>query len=138
MLYLDVTLLMCSPCSDCLRCRSFVTPMSSVRFLPVAMYTYSSFTPARPGPSLSLGVTLLVAPRGELRFFVGQRLFVQTRFALLAGVLPGADVEELIVVASCFAVGRLMLDAEVSAGPLLALQRVDAHQLGELEEVGDA
>ena len=50
--------------------------------------------------------------------------------------LPGGDVGEVLVVAQGLAVRRLALLAEVAAARLLAVQRVEAHQLGELEEVG--
>src|SRR5580698_3618942 len=55
-----------------------------------------------------------------------------------AAISPGSDVGEVLVVALRFAVGRLVLFAEVAAAGLVALERVDAHQLAELEEVGDA
>src|SRR3954471_20897387 len=54
------------------------------------------------------------------------------------GVLPRGDVREVLVVAERLAVFRLVLDAEVAAAALLAMQRVAAEQLTELEEVGDA
>ena len=49
-----------------------------------------------------------------------------------------ATYANCVVVAQRFAVRRLVLDAEVAAARLLAVQRVEAHQLAELEEVGDA
>ena len=57
------------------------------------------------------------------------------RFAL-AGVLPGGDVAEVLVVAAGLAVLGLVLLAEVAAARLPALQGVEADQLAELEEVG--
>ena len=58
--------------------------------------------------------------------------------AALARVLPGGDVGEMLVVAQRLAVRGLMLLPEMSAARLLAMQRIEAHQLAELEEVGDA
>ena len=54
------------------------------------------------------------------------------------GVLPDGDVREPRVVALRLAVGRLVLVAEVAAARFVARERVAAHQLAELEEVGDA
>ena len=54
-----------------------------------------------------------------------------------AGELPAGDVAEVVVVAGRFAVFGLVLLAEVAAAALVAVQRVDAHQLGQFEEVGD-
>ena len=42
------------------------------------------------------------------------------------------------VVSECFAIGRLMFLAEVCSGRFVTLQRVNAHQLGEFEEIRDA
>ena len=42
------------------------------------------------------------------------------------------------LVAACFALGRLMFLAKMRAGRFVALQRVNAHQLGELEKIRDA
>ncbi len=44
----------------------------------------------------------------------------------------------MLVVARRLAFGRLILFAEVAAAAFVALQRVEAHQLGEFEEVGHA
>ena len=55
-----------------------------------------------------------------------------------AGELPAGDVAEFVVVAGRFAFLGLVFLAEVSAAAFVAVQRVDAHQLAELEEVGDA
>ncbi len=51
--------------------------------------------------------------------------------------LPGRHELEVRVVAQGLALGGLVLLAQVAAARLVAVQRVDAHQLGELEEVGD-
>ena len=49
---------------------------------------------------------------------------------------PGRDMGEARVVAERLAVGRLVLLPEVAAAGLLARERVAAHQLAQLEEVG--
>ena len=56
----------------------------------------------------------------------------------VARVLPGGDVGEVLVVAQRFAVRRLALHAEMRAARFGAVQRVEAQQLGQLEEVGHA
>src|SRR5688572_30417142 len=45
---------------------------------------------------------------------------------------------ETLVVAHGLAIGGLMLLAEMPAAGLVAIERVVTHELGELEEVGDA
>ena len=67
-----------------------------------------------------------------------QRLLVAERRRVGARVLPHGDVAEALVVALRLAVGGLVLLAEVAAARLLARERVAAHELAELEEVGDA
>src|SRR5436309_2534537 len=52
-------------------------------------------------------------------------------------MLPDGDVRVASVVADRLAVVGLVLLAQMAAARLVALQRVAAHQLGELEEVGD-
>ena len=43
-----------------------------------------------------------------------------------------------LVVPERFAIGRLMLLAEMRASRFVTLQRVNAHELGEFEEIRDA
>ena len=69
----------------------------------------------------------------ELKVF-----FVKVWFRKVAGVFPRRDVGELFVVALGFTVVVLMLDAEVTAAAFLTIPRIQAEQLGELEEVGYA
>src|SRR5688500_2474625 len=64
-----------------------------------------------------------------------ERLLVELRRLARAGELPGGDVAEVLVVAERLAFGGLVLLAEVAAARLFAMERVDAHQLGELEEI---
>src|SRR5690606_19535375 len=109
--------------------------------------TYSSKRPGAWGPAwrqilrrnfiaLALSRRLLVAPLRRLDAREDQGLLVQLFRLPLALVLPHRDVGEQIVAPQRFAVGRLVLLAEVAAARLLPLQRVDGHQLGELQEVG--
>ena len=44
----------------------------------------------------------------------------------------------VLVVSERFAIGRLMLFAEMRAGRFVALQRVNAHQLGEFQKIRNA
>src|SRR4051812_41488684 len=67
-----------------------------------------------------------------------QRLLMKTWGLVRSAVLPYRHVGEPVVVAQRLAVRRLVLDTEMSAARLLALERVHAHQLGELEEVRHA
>ena len=53
-------------------------------------------------------------------------------------VFPGKDVSEIFVVAQSFAIRCLMFFTKMAAARFVAGERVDAHQLGELEKIGDA
>src|SRR4051812_17415276 len=66
-----------------------------------------------------------------------QRLLVQSRCLSRAAIFPRRDERKFVVIAQCFAVGCLVLDAEMAATRLFALQRVHAHQLRELDEIRD-
>src|SRR4051812_23580497 len=66
-----------------------------------------------------------------------QWLLVQAWRLVLAAILPRRDVREPVVVAKRFAVRCLVFDAEMAAARFLTLQRVHAHQLGQLEEISD-
>src|SRR4051794_21014190 len=79
----------------------------------------------------------LVAPRLQLDELVGEVLLVQHRRLTCTGPLPGCDVGVLLVVAQRLAVLGLRLGPEVAAARLAPVEGVDAHQLAELEEVGD-
>jgi hypothetical protein len=67
-----------------------------------------------------------------------QRLLVQRWGLAGALVLPHGRVGEALVVALGLAVVHLVLLAEVAAAGLVAGEGVEAHELAELEEVGDA
>ena len=68
----------------------------------------------------------------------GERLFGESGGAAFSLVAPGGDVGVVLVVAEGFAFGRLILFAEMAAAGFVAVERVEAHQFGEFEEVGDA
>src|ERR1051325_3381977 len=51
---------------------------------------------------------------------------------------PGGNVRGLPIVSPGLAFGCLALLAEVASAGLVAFERVEAHQLGELEEIGHA
>src|SRR5438034_5663699 len=51
---------------------------------------------------------------------------------------PRENCGMIFIVAERLAVGCLMLLAEMRAGGFIALQRVHAHQLRELQKIGDA
>src|SRR5690606_23714838 len=78
----------------------------------------------------------LVAALCERHVLEGERLLVADRWRTFP-ILPDRDVTEALVVALRLPFLRLMLDAEVAAGRLVALERVERHELTELEEVGD-
>src|SRR5262245_55943816 len=67
-----------------------------------------------------------------------ERLDVALGLVAGAGVLPGRDVAEVLVVAFRFAVFGLVLLAEMAAAALGALERVEAQQLAHREVVGHA
>src|SRR4051794_22273733 len=113
--------------------------MRRVRFIP-------GFSDAWPtdecGPSWvrvtgSSAGSSLVAALGEVDVLVLEGFAVQDRRFALPRPLPGRDVGEVLVVAERLALGSLALGAEVTAAALATVQGVDAHQLGELDEVGD-
>ena len=73
-----------------------------------------------------------------MNVFEGERLLVQDRRLVRPGIFPGRDVAVLVVVAQRFAVRSLKLLAEMSAAGFVALQRIQAHQLAEFQEVRHA
>src|ERR1019366_9787460 len=81
---------------------------------------------------------LLVGPLSEMHVLELERFLVEFGIGVVACVLPRGDVREVLVVAEGFSVVGLMFDAEVTAAALLAVQRVPAQQLSELEEVSDS
>src|SRR5579883_238431 len=90
-----------------------------------------SFMVARAPPRL------LVTPLRRMHVLEPQRLLIEKR-RIAAVVLPRRDVAEAGVVAQRLPVGSLVLLAEMRAAGFVAVQRVDAHQLGQFKEIGDA
>ena len=70
--------------------------------------------------------------------FEGERLLVHLGLHVLPCVLPHGHVGEVHVVPQRLALLGLVFLAEVAAAALITLERVAAHQLGELEEVRKA
>ena len=73
-----------------------------------------------------------------MRMLEHQRFLVKLRFFVNALMLPGGYVAEVLVVAHCFSVRGLVLDAEVCAAGLVSLQRVPGQQFRKFEKVGNA
>src|SRR5208282_49487 len=79
-----------------------------------------------------------VAPLRRLHVIEGERLFSESGGATFSLVFPGGDVGVVGVVAHRLALGCLIPFAEVTTAGFLAVQRVQAHEFGEFEEVGHA
>src|SRR6188474_458631 len=77
----------------------------------------------------------LVAPLGEMHVLESERLDEPVRQPIGPGIFPGRDVAEVLVVALGLSVRSLELLSEVPAARLASLERVQAHELGELHEV---
>src|SRR6185503_754212 len=84
------------------------------------------------------GTASLVAPRSQRHVLEDERLLVQHGRRAVTRVFPRRNVREPVVVTQRLSVAGLMLDPEVPAARFLSVQRIDAHELRELEEVGDA
>ena len=63
---------------------------------------------------------------------------MQFRRLTFALKFPCEDGGVVLIVAERLALGCLMLLAKMCAGRFVALQRVNAHQLGEFEKISDA
>src|SRR3982075_2444161 len=72
--------------------------------------------------------------------FEMERLAMQFRCGDLAVALkfPGEDGGKVVVGAERLAIGRLMFLTKMSAARFVALERINAHELGEFEEIGHA
>src|SRR5215813_11554516 len=90
------------------------------------------------GARRAASVALLVTPFGGMHSLECQRFLVEHGWLVQAGVLPGADEAVLLVIAPRLALGRLVFLAEVPATRLVARQRIETHQLGKLQIVGNA
>src|ERR1043166_90422 len=63
---------------------------------------------------------------------------MQFRTLIIALKFPRQDHGMVLVVTKCFSIGCLMFLAEMCSGRFVTLQRVNAHQLGEFEEIRNA
>src|SRR5262249_43463981 len=83
-------------------------------------------------------VSLLVTPLRGMDIFECQRFFVQDRCFSLAGVFPHADVRKVRVISQRLTVGCLELLTEMATTLFVAIERLETHQLAELQKVCDA
>src|SRR6266542_7166687 len=88
--------------------------------------------------TIRTGAPSLVAALLQRDVLEPERLLVERRRRAGPLPLPRGDVGELGVVAGRLAVRRLVLDAEVAPRGLVAVERVEADELGQLEVVRDA
>jgi hypothetical protein len=77
----------------------------------------------------------LVAPLGRLHVIKSESLFVEDGGATFSLIAPCGYVGIALIVAKGFSLRSLVLFAEVPTAGFVAVQGVDAHQFGELEEV---
>src|ERR1700739_142277 len=66
----------------------------------------------------------------EFQWFLGERGRISG-----AAIIPGGNVGVMLVVTLGFAFGGLILLTEMTAARFVAVEGVNAHQLGKLEEV---
>src|SRR5215207_8061455 len=110
--------------------------ISGLMSVPAWRQTRSLMSMGSAGPSEL--VRLLVAALREVDVLELERFLVERRCGVDALELPCGDVREVLVVAQRFALFGLVLHPKVAAARLLAGEGVEAEQLAELEEVGDA
>src|SRR6266496_1037911 len=67
-----------------------------------------------------------------------ERFAVQFWYLPLTLKFPREHCCMVFVVAECLAIGCLVFLAKMRSGRFVALKRVQTHQLGEFEEIGDA
>ena len=79
-----------------------------------------------------------IAALGQMNRFEMQLFAMQFRRLTVTLKFPRKHSCMAVVVSERFAIARLMFLAEMRAGRFVALQRVNAHQLGEFEEIRDA
>ena len=78
---------------------------------------------------------LFVTPLRQVHMVEPQWLPVQPLRCIGLQILPGGDVGEELVVTQRLAILGLILDPEMSAARLLPVERVQAHELPQLQEV---
>jgi hypothetical protein len=87
---------------------------------------------------MDCGAHSFIASLGQMNRFEMQLFAMQFRKLSVSLKFPSKHSCMALVVPERFAIGRLMLLAEMRAGRFVTLQRVNAHQFGELEEICDA
>src|SRR3954470_19764569 len=108
------------------------------RFSAAGLPTLERIAPSRVAVTYSsAGSSSLVAALGQVDVLVLEGFLVQHRRLAFRRPLPGRHVGEVLVVAQGLALRGLALGAEVAAAALVAVQRVDAHQLGGVDAVGE-
>src|SRR5262249_32395088 len=81
---------------------------------------------------------LFVTPLRRVYVLEGQRLLMEIRRVAVPGELPGGSMAVARIIAPCLSLRGLVLFAEVAAAGFVAGERVEAHQLREFQEIGDA
>jgi hypothetical protein len=79
-----------------------------------------------------------VAPLRQMHALEVQLFAMQFRRLTVTLKFPRKHSCLALVVSERFTIGRLMLLAEMRAGRFVTLQRVNAHQFGEFEEIRNA
>src|SRR5215211_3043940 len=79
-----------------------------------------------------------IAPLRQMHRLELQLFAMQFRRLTVALKFPRKHSCMVLVIPERFAIGRLMFLAKMGAGRFVTLQRVNAHQLGEFEEIRDA
>src|SRR5215475_11457624 len=82
--------------------------------------------------------TSFVAPLRQVHGLEMQLFAMQFRRVTVALKLPRKHRGVILIVAARLAFGSLMFLAEMRTSRFIPLERVNAHQLGEFEEIGDA
>ena len=77
----------------------------------------------------------LVVAGLNLNCLILQRFLEQHGLLIVAHIFPATYVHVILVVTCSFAVGGLVLFAEVCAARFVAVQCVDSHHLGDYQEV---
>jgi hypothetical protein len=79
-----------------------------------------------------------IAALRKMHRFEMQLFAMQFRRLIVTLKLPRKHGSMALVISARFAIGRLVLLAKMCSGRFVALERVNAHQLGEFEEIRDA
>lgn len=80
----------------------------------------------------------MLAAHGEVDFLEARGSLASLGLARSPEHIPGGGVGEVFIIALGFAIGVLMLGAEVTAAALFTVEGILAEEFGELHEVGHA